>query len=172
MQKIAISQKLQQKLKTLTPWVFRHELAHNLPDGTLVQLIDHKNKPIGFGLADSGDISIRVLGRTPRQLDKIIEQRIEQAFSMRSRFGPPDTTCFRLINGEGDGLSGIIADVYADTVVLRLYAKCWEPHLQLLVNILSSLPNIERVYRKYGVRNVDGKKAAKPYLGLHCPNSY
>lgn len=169
MQKLVASQKLQQKLKTLMPWVFRHELAHSLPDGTLVQLLDAKNKPIGFGLADSGDISLRVLGRTPRQLHTILEQRIEQAFTLRTRFGPSDTDCFRLINGEGDGLSGIIADVYADTVVLRLYAKCWVPHLQLLVDILSSLPNIERVYRKYGVRNVDGKKGGKTLFGTRLP---
>ncbi len=171
MQRVQISTSLEKQLKKLSPWIFRSTLNHTYPDGTLLLLVNDKNKPLAFGLADSGDISVRVLGRAPRQLSTVITQRIQQAFELRHRFGPPKTNCFRLLNGEGDGLSGVIADVYGDTIVLRLYSKCWLPHLQLLVDVLSDLPNIERVYRKYGVRNVDGKKGGRTLYGTKLPDS-
>jgi 23S rRNA (cytosine1962-C5)-methyltransferase len=170
MQRLPVSKQLIGKIRTLPPWIFRTDLNHNLQDGMLVQLIDPNNKVVAFGLADTGDISIRVLGRNPRQLEHLLEQRIQQAHQLRVRFGPANTNCFRLINGEGDGLSGLIADVYADTVVLRLYSKCWIPHLDLITNILYKLDGIERIYRKYGVRNVDGRKGGTTLVGTKLPD--
>ena len=168
-QKVQVPKKLEHKLRSLPPWIFRSAIDHGISAGEPVLLVDSKNKGVAFGLADSGDISIRVLGRSPRQISTILTQRIEQAHQMRTRFGPPDTDCFRLINGEGDGLSGIIVDVYAATAVLRLYSTCWLPFIDRIVGILSSLPNIERVYRKYGVRNVDGKKGGVTLHGKKLP---
>jgi 23S rRNA (cytosine1962-C5)-methyltransferase len=168
--KLSAPKKLEHKLRSIPPWIFRHMVDHTLDDGELVLLVDSKNKGIVFGLADSGDISIRVLGRSPRQIRGILEQRIQQAHQLRTRFGPPKTNCFRLINGEGDGLSGLIVDVYDNTVVLRLYAKCWIPYLDIIVDILSKLPNTTRVYRKFGVRNVDGRKGGITLLGSELPD--
>ena len=70
----------------------------------------------------------------------ILEQRIQQAHQLRTRFSPLDTNCFRLLNGEGDGPSGIIVDVYDSTIVLRLYSKCWLPYVESIVNILGNCP--------------------------------
>ena len=168
--KLSVPKKLEHKLRSIPPWIFRHMVDHTLDDGELILLVDSKNKGIVFGLADSGDISIRVLGRSPRQIRGILEQRIQQAHQLRTRFGPPQTNCFRLINGEGDGLSGLIVDVYDNTVVLRLYAKCWIPYLDIIVDILSKLPNTNRIYRKFGVRNVDGRKGGITLLGSELPD--
>ena len=169
-QKLSVPKRLEQKLRSLPPWIFRTDLDHSLSNGELVLLVDGKNKGLAFGLADSGDISIRVLGRSPRQIRTILEQRIQQAHSLRTRFGPRDTNCFRLLNGEGDGLSGIIADVYDSTIVLRLYSKCWLPYLDTIVSTLAQLPSVARVYRKFGVRNVDGRKGGVTLLGEELPD--
>ena len=40
----------------------------------------------------------------------------------------------------------------------------------MIVNILSNLPNISRVYRKFGVRNVDGRKGGVTLLGSELPD--
>ena len=72
-QKLSVPKKFEQKLRSIPPWIFRHSIDHNFPDGELVLLVDGKNKGILFGLADSGDISIRVLGRTPRQVNGILD---------------------------------------------------------------------------------------------------
>ena len=168
-QKIPVPKRLQQKLKRGYPWIFRTDIPHKIRDGELVNLVDSKNKVCGFGLADSGDISVRVLGRNPNSVSKILEERIQTAFTFRSRFLQSNTNCFRLINGEGDGLSGIIIDIYDSTAILRLYSKAWIKHLQIIVDILQKNPLIERVHRKFGVRNVDGLKGGVTLSGSELP---
>ena len=82
---------------------------------------------------------------------------------------PPETNCYRVINGAGDGLPGIIADRYDDTIVLRLYSKAWLPYLEKITNELAFPDYIKRIYRKYGVRNVDGKQGGSTLLGSPLP---
>ncbi|MGH7838003.1 MAG: class I SAM-dependent rRNA methyltransferase, partial [Candidatus Binataceae bacterium] len=50
----------------------------------------------------------------------IVAHRFAQALAHRRRIIPADTNCYRLINGDGDGLSGVVADRYDDVVVLQL----------------------------------------------------
>lgn len=171
MQKIVIKSSLIHKLQNGYPWVFQSDLNHNLSAGTLVSLVDQNNKICAFGLADPGDISIRILGKNPTQLRFLLQERITQAFHFRTRFLPDNTNCYRLINGEGDGLSGIIVDVYGETAILRLYSKAWEPYLDNIVTVLQSLDSITRVFRKFGVRNVDGQKGGITLWGTPLPKT-
>jgi 23S rRNA (cytosine1962-C5)-methyltransferase len=48
-----------------------------------------------------------------------IGRRIAGALHLRRAILPPKTDAFRVINGEGDFLPGIVADVYSSTVVLQ-----------------------------------------------------
>jgi len=41
-----------------------------------------------------------------------------------------NTTGYRLVDGENDGLPGLVIDRYADTLVLKLYTPAWIPHLK------------------------------------------
>ena len=47
--------------------------------------------------------------------------------------GDGDTNCFRLVHGEGDGLSGLVVDFYAGMAVVQTHTwgmhKAW-PHLE------------------------------------------
>ena len=52
-------------------------------------------------------------------LAAIIASRIDQALTLRRRVVAPDTTCMRLVNGDGDGLSGLVVDRYADVLVMQ-----------------------------------------------------
>ena len=171
MQKIQISTAVQKKLRHGYPWVFRNDVSHSFTDGQMVGLVDANNKLWAFGLCDSGDISIRVLGRNPTQLGYLLHERITQAFQFRTRFLPSKTNCFRLINGEGDGLSGIIVDVYDDTAILRLYSKAWVPHIDKIVDVIRGLDPINRIFQKFGVRNVDGQKGGITLWGSELPKT-
>ena len=155
MHKIQIPNSILNKLKHGYPWVFRSDLDHNHRDGEMISLVDANNRIAAFGLSDSGDISVRVLGKNPTQLQHLLQERITQAYHFRTRFLPERTNCFRLINGEGDGLSGIIVDVYDDTAILRIYSKAWLPHIDGIVDVLRSSI---RLNESWWCRNVDGQK--------------
>ena len=58
-------------------------------------------------------------------LAAIIASRIDQALKLRQRVVGADTTCMRLINGDGDGLSGLVVDQYADVLVMQFLPPGW-----------------------------------------------
>jgi 23S rRNA (cytosine1962-C5)-methyltransferase len=46
--------------------------------------------------------------------------QLERALQLRGPVATPDTTGYRLCNGEGDGLPGLVIDIYGSTGVLKL----------------------------------------------------
>ena len=57
-------------------------------------------------------------------IDALIESRIEAALALRRRLGLPndETDAFRLVNSEGDGLPGLVIDVYGDVAAVQFTA--------------------------------------------------
>ena len=150
------------------PWVYTSGLAdpEELPPaGVPVQLFDTKGKTAGFGLADDGPIAVRVLDRHPEAIEVLIRRRIGAAAAMWIGLIPPDTNAYRLANGEGDGLPGLVVDRYDHTAVLRLYGSCWEPHLEAIVDATRQIQGIQSVMRRFGVRRVDGREGAEVLFG-------
>lgn len=138
------------------PWVYREGLAEpGPPAGTPVQLRDPRGRPVGFGLADDGPVAVRVLGRHPEDVSRLVGRRVALAARRHARLIPPETDAWRVVNGAGDGLPGVVVDRYGPLAVLRLYGACWVPHLSALVEALAQLDGIVHVARRLGVRRVD-----------------
>ena len=53
----------------------------------------------------------------------------KQSAERRNGLFGPETNAFRLINGESDGFPGLIADKYADVLVMKVYTAAFIPHL-------------------------------------------
>ena len=139
------------------PWVFR-DRPYAVPAGEVVDVEDDRGKQAGWGLADDGPIAIRVLGRgaSPDDVGVALVERIIRADRARVGLMPADTDAYRIVAGEGDGLSGLIVDRYGDLAVLRLYGACWVPWLDVLVRAIAGLPWCKSIYRRLGVGRVDG----------------
>lgn len=147
------------------PWIFQTGVEQRLPAGTPVLLCTPKGKSIGFGLAEHGPIAVRVLGKNPDKVPDLLRRRIHLAADVRKRLLTNNTNAFRLINGPGDGLPGLVVDIYDDLAIVRLYGKCWERHLDGILDALESVEYIRNIYRRFGVRNVDGKTGGEVLSG-------
>lgn len=112
------------QLKQGYPWIFTDWLveAPRAPVGTRALVRDKDGTLIAFGMYDPGcPISVRVCALEKERLDDaFVAQRLEQALALRRGLFKKDTTGFRLINGEGDGLPGLVCDLYGDCAVLKL----------------------------------------------------
>ncbi len=106
------------------PWVYAQSVARveGAPaQGDLVEVLDPRGKFIGRGFySPSSAIPVRLLSRIRDDVidDAWIEARIERAFGWRrDELSLPSahTTGFRAVNSEGDGLPGLIVDVYGST---------------------------------------------------------
>jgi 23S rRNA (cytosine1962-C5)-methyltransferase len=108
------------------PWVFADALRHlpSAPAGTRATLLDHKKgRPIAIGFYHpQSPLAFRVCSPDPKEIlnDGWAERQMTRAWSLRKTVIPADTTGFRLFNGEGDGLPGLICDVYNRSAVLQL----------------------------------------------------
>ncbi len=86
-----------------------------------------RGEPLGVGLFDaSSPLAVRIFDRDTRvRLDeRAIVARAAHAFEARRRllFGgsaPPDTNAYRLVNGEGDRVPGLVIDRYDSVAVAR-----------------------------------------------------
>ena len=66
-------------------------------------------------------IAIRMLawGEAPA-IEDLVSRRIKSALELRRRFIRDDTNSYRLVNGDGDGLSGVVVDRFGDVLVVQI----------------------------------------------------
>ena len=111
-------------LKQGYPWIYRDWLRDLPPAamGSRALVRDKDGSLIAFGTYDpKGPLAVRVCALEREMLDDaFIVAKLETALASRRTFLDVNTTGFRLLNGEGDGLPGLTCDVYADHAVLKL----------------------------------------------------
>jgi len=56
-----------------------------------------------------------------------------------------NTTGYRMVHGENDGLPGLVIDRYGESYVLKLYTAAWIPHLPDLLRGLTAVAQPRRV---------------------------
>ncbi|MGH7865832.1 MAG: class I SAM-dependent rRNA methyltransferase [Candidatus Binataceae bacterium] len=127
------------------PWIFSQAIARTepsaLPAGSAVAVADAKGNAIGCGhYHPATTIAVRMLqwSATP-DLESALARRLRAAFAMRGRMARNQGDCCRLVNGDGDGLSGIVIDRYADVCVLQLLTAGADRMREWLVEEIRSL---------------------------------
>ena len=109
------------------PWVFSGAVARvegEAADGDVVSVHDAAGAFLGRGHYQSqGSIRARLLSFEDRPIDAAFwRDTVGRAVEVRRRLGilgRPATNALRLIHAEGDDLPGLVADLYAGTVVLQ-----------------------------------------------------
>src|SRR5579859_3021685 len=98
------------------PWIFSQAIARvepaTLQAGDWVEVRDAGGDAVGLGYYNPATtIAVRMLSfdlaLAPAGL---IRHRMRRALALRQRSVRGDTDCYRLINGDGDGLSGVVVD--------------------------------------------------------------
>ena len=114
------------------PWVFSGAIDHiaegekALTEGDVVDVITKGGEFIARGHYQIGSIAVRVLTFDEEAIDaKWWEERIAHAKALRESLGMvnnTDTTCYRLVHGEGDLLPGLVVDIYGRTAVVQCHS--------------------------------------------------
>ena len=112
-----------------SPWIFSQAIQRVEPPdliaGSSVDLFSADGAALGFGYYNPATtIAVRILGWGAQsgheEIDRIIDRRLSNALELRRRIIRGDTNCYRLLNGDGDGLSGVVVDRYGDVLVMQL----------------------------------------------------
>ncbi|MFO0439196.1 MAG: class I SAM-dependent rRNA methyltransferase [Betaproteobacteria bacterium] len=150
----------EKSLKRRHPWVFSGGIAKvegqpKLGDSVALQSADGVFLGVAAYSPDS-QIRARVWDWTPRDIDAaFFAERIRHAAALRQAAADEGV---RLIHGESDGLPGVVADRYADTVVLQLLSAGAERWRGAIADALAALPGIARVIERSDadVRELEG----------------
>ena len=144
-------------LRRFHPWVFSgaiHDAAKGLQAGDTVTVTDYDGNILGTGFCESDSIAVKILSFENRHIDEwFFLDRLKQAYEVRRIMGlthNPQTNCYRLVHSEGDGLAGLIVDVYGHTAVVQAQTEGMALHLKEIVRALKLLPDLglQAIYNK------------------------
>ncbi len=112
------------------PWVFSGavlERKGTVQRGGLVDVVSKDGSFLGCGHWGTRGIAVRILSFQPVESEEaLLSERLDQAVALRRELGlidNPQTTGFRLIHAEGDGLPGLVIDRYGDTAVVQCHSS-------------------------------------------------
>ncbi len=120
--------------------------------GGLVELVSPEGEPVACGLWEEGTpVAVRILyygSCVHGDPEAALREAVEEAFRARVRSGWAQLGSYRLVNSDGDGLSGLIVDVYGDVAVFQVSSPAIDVHLETLVEAVASVAGVEHVYEK------------------------
>jgi 23S rRNA (cytosine1962-C5)-methyltransferase len=112
------------------------EPARDLEPGRPVRLVDERGQTRAVGVADPENEVVRLWahGDDARAPDAaFFRATLAAALELRRTLGLADgESAYRLVNGEGDGLSGLAADVYGPFAVVTALSRGLLGHARLL----------------------------------------
>jgi 23S rRNA (cytosine1962-C5)-methyltransferase len=119
----------EESLMRFHPWIFSgaiRSIEGNPSEGEVVEVYGSTGKFLAVGHYQIGSITIRILAFEPTLVDRAFwDMRIGQAYRIRLALGlagREGSNTFRLIHGEGDGLPGLVVDVYGHTAIVQAHS--------------------------------------------------
>lgn len=150
------------------PWIFSgaiHALEGNPADGDWVEVQDAGQHTLGYGHYQKGTITIRLLSFLNPPGESFYREKITKALNQRfvSKVISDFTNCFRLVHGEGDGLPGLIIDVYNGVAIIQAHSVGVHKDREAIAEAIKEVvKEVHSIY--YKSQNTLPEKAANEYL--------
>jgi 23S rRNA (cytosine1962-C5)-methyltransferase len=135
------------------PWVFTGAIARasGPSDAAVAEIYSSSGEKLGSGFfSERSQIAARLLTFGESDLTpEVVHQRIVRAIRRRdSVIDPSRTTALRLVHSEGDEISGLIVDRYADVVVVEITSAGLEQWKETVVATLREAVSPRIIYFK------------------------
>lgn len=146
------------------PWIFSGAISRcddNIEEGEVVRVISGKGDFIAIGHWQIGSIAIRVLSFDDVAIDgEFYENKLSIALDVRKSIGllrggnnideKNINTTYRLVHGEGDGLPGLVIDMYDGTAVMQAHSIGMHVHRHIIAESLKKVmgEELKAVYYK------------------------
>ncbi|EMI3504057.1 TPA: class I SAM-dependent rRNA methyltransferase [Bacillus cereus] len=152
---VKIKPKFIKEIKSGYPLILK-DAIQNLNDvreeGTIIKVVDEKNNFVGkgyYGKQNKGYGWILTRKESEPINQSFFESKIKSALHKRKQFyKSSDTTAFRVVNGEGDGLGGLIIDYYDGYYVVSWYSEGIYTFRDEIIAALQKVANFKGIYEK------------------------
>lgn len=146
MKKIILYKGKEKSLHRYHPWVFSGAIQRKdlvIKDGDMVEVWDADNHYLATGHFFDSSIAVRIFSFQKITPDmNYWRKKIESAIYYRKVMGlieNPQTNMYRLINGEGDGMPGFIADWFNGHLVIQFHSYGMYLLKEVFVQILNDI---------------------------------
>ncbi len=168
MQKLILKPGREKSLKRRHPWVFSGAVARVTGEPSAGDTIEVQSSSGAFlalaAYSPKSQIVARAWNWDKRDIDAgFFRERIERALRERETFLDASTTdAIRLVHGESDGLPGVVADRYADTIVMQLSSAGADRWREVIADALMEASGAARLWERSDaeVRKLEGLPAA------------
>ncbi|TXS02000.1 RlmI/RlmK family 23S rRNA methyltransferase [Bacillus sp. SH7-1] len=152
---VKIKPKFIKEIKSGYPLILK-DAIQNLNDvreeGTIIKVVDEKSNFVGkgyYGKQNKGYGWILTRKESEQINQSFFESKIKSALHKRKQFYKSnDTTAFRVVNGEGDGLGGLIIDYYDGYYVVSWYSEGIYTFRDEIIAALQKVANFKGIYEK------------------------
>ncbi|MFR9603846.1 MAG: class I SAM-dependent rRNA methyltransferase [Rikenellaceae bacterium] len=130
------------------PWIFSGAIEKivsdkKLTEGEIVDVYTKAGDFIASGHYQIGSIAVRVLSFSEGESfdQEWWNNKISKAYDVREALGlasSAQTTCYRLVHGEGDSLPGLIVDIYDSAAVVQCHSVGMYHSRQMVADAIRS----------------------------------
>jgi 23S rRNA (cytosine1962-C5)-methyltransferase len=126
--KVILKSGKEKSIQRRHPWIFSgavYGVSREINDGEMVDVVDSKNQHLGTGyFSDKGSIVVRILTFGDETFsENFWNKKLQSAWELRLKILNLEVTnAFRVIHGEGDGISGLIIDYYDKNWVIQAHS--------------------------------------------------
>jgi 23S rRNA (cytosine1962-C5)-methyltransferase len=152
------------------PWIFSgavEKIEGESASAGIADVFDHQRNWLARGLYNPmSQIRVRVLTWEKEEIDvSFFSRRLTQAAALREKLVSPSTDGYRLVNGEGDLLPGLVIDRYGEFLVCQFYTAGIDNLKGVVVDALMNLFNPRGIYDRSegGVRD---EEELPPSIGV------
>jgi 23S rRNA (cytosine1962-C5)-methyltransferase len=162
-------------VKRFHPWIFSgaiNDIRGKYQEGDIVEVFSAEGVYLATGYLLSGSLAIKLFTFSRQEINHAFwKTKVEQALCLRNDLGltsSAKTNAFRLVHNEGDGIPGLIIDIYGGLAVLQAHSvgiyQLRDVFCQILKELLGD--KLKAVYDKSAesLKKMTGFRVQDEYL--------
>jgi len=145
------------------PWIFSgaiERMEESTEVAHLGDVFDSEGNWLARGLYNPrSQIRVRILTWKKEEIDRVFfARRIAQSAALRESYLSTTTNAYRLVNGEGDFLPGLVVDRYGEFLACQFYTAGIDHLKGIILEVLASHFSVKGIYERSegGVREEEG----------------
>jgi 23S rRNA (cytosine1962-C5)-methyltransferase len=157
------------------PWIFSGavgKIRGEPKEGEIVEVLSSDGSFLALGHFGEGSISARLFSFERVDPDeRFWRERFTRAYLVRKHLGLAgngSTNAYRLINAEGDGLPGLVVDIYGETAVIQCHSEGMVRNAKMFSEIVTEIygGEVVSVLGKRAVSVAEGGKGEEALPGF------
>lgn len=149
------------------PWIFSGAIASipQVSPGTILPIYSAEGKFLAQGYFNPGNSLVgRILSFQEGEIKEALRKKIVEAIALRKQL-IHTTNAYRLINGEGDGIPGLIVDHYDGHLVFQIHTQGIENLREFFIQEFALLLQPKGIYEK-SLSPARQEEGLKPVEGI------